>query len=77
MDKLHEILKVLQVLQVLRYWHLVDLGIINNRMTLKRWIDRGHFPGPIRLGPNSIAWRASDVKEWLDNRSSRTPVEVA
>ena len=64
-------------LKVLRYWHLVDLGITNNRMTLNRWIERGHFPAPIQLGPNSIAWRASEVQEWLDNRSSRTPLEAA
>ena len=62
---------------VFRYSDLVALGIFRNRMTLKRWIARGHFPTPIQLGPNTIAWRASDVKEWLDNRSSRTPLEAA
>ena len=44
-------------LKVLRFSELVKLGIINNRMTLRRWIESGHFPAPIRLGSNSIAWR--------------------
>lgn len=39
-------------------------------MTLYRWMARENdpFPQPIRLGENSIAWRASDVEAWLDRR---------
>jgi predicted DNA-binding transcriptional regulator AlpA len=29
----------------------------------------GEFPLPIRLGENTIAWRESDIAEWLEKRS--------
>ncbi|MDA2927997.1 AlpA family phage regulatory protein [Acidobacteria bacterium AH-259-G07] len=54
--------------KLLRYSDLVQQGIVNNRMTLKRWIEAGDFPSPVRLGINTIAWHATEVKEWLDAR---------
>lgn len=36
--------------------------------TLYRWIKDGHFPAPVKLGPNSVAWRASVVRDWIDSR---------
>ena len=42
------------------------LGI--SRGTLYRWMSTGNFPRPIRLGPASIAWRRSDIDEWLASR---------
>jgi predicted DNA-binding transcriptional regulator AlpA len=55
-----------------RYTDLVERKIITNRTTLRRWSDERKedpFPAPIRLGENSIAWRASDVEEWLRRRA--------
>ena len=31
-------------------------------------IAEGHFPKPVRLGPNSVAWVASEVEEWIRER---------
>jgi len=56
---------------LLRYRDLVAAGIISNRMTLKRWSDLSRtdpFPAPLKLGPNSIAWNARSVEEWLRRR---------
>ena len=66
-------------LQVLRFDDLLKLNLFRNRVTLRRWIDAGYFPAPIRLGPNSVGWRARDVQEWLDRRSAASqngPEEV-
>ena len=60
-------------LRVLRYSDLVALGIVNNRVTLSRWVRSGRFPRPLRLGPNSIAWRATEVAQWLDSRRLTSP----
>jgi predicted DNA-binding transcriptional regulator AlpA len=60
-------------LRCLRYAELVELGIIKNRMTLRRWILSGHFPQPVRLGGNSIAWLAADVRAWLESREKAYP----
>ena len=40
-----------------------------SRSTLWRWCRTGLFPAPIRLGPNSVGWRRTDVEAWLDSRS--------
>ena len=42
------------------------LGI--TRSTLNRWRERPGFPQPLRLGPAAIGFRASDLRDWLDNR---------
>ena len=35
----------------------------------------GKFPLPVRLGPNSVAWRASDIDEWIAALPLATPDE--
>lgn len=56
---------------LLRYRDLLAAGIIRNRTTLDRWIKAGQFPRPLRIGPNTNAWRASDVEQWLDEREQK------
>lgn len=36
------------------------------RSTLWSWIREGRFPKPIKLGPMTRAWRASDVAAWME-----------
>lgn len=36
--------------------------------TLARWVQSGHFPRPLRLGPNAVGWREADVRVWLEGR---------
>ena len=59
-----------QIIRLIRYPGLKDLEIVNNRTTLYRWIKDGRFPKPIRLGPNSVAWRWSAIEEWLAAREA-------
>ncbi len=33
--------------------------------TIYRWIQEGHFPSPVRLGPNSVGWSESALNEWV------------
>ena len=54
--------------KLLRYYDLAARGIISNRMTLARWIESEGFPPGIMLGPNTRAWRESEVEEWLASR---------
>ncbi|MBD1388427.1 AlpA family phage regulatory protein [Neiella sp. HB171785] len=39
------------------------LGV--SQPTLDRMRRKGEFPQPIRLSPKRVAWRQSDVDEWL------------
>jgi len=59
-------------LTLLRYPDLVDRQIVNNRMTLRRWMNRREDPFPrfIRLTSNgSVAWRLVEVEAWMERRA--------
>ena len=45
------------------------LGV--TKRTIQRWRHDGVLPPAIRLGPNAVGWRRSDIIEWLASR----PVE--
>lgn len=45
--------------------HITGLG----RNTIYRRIREGSFPKQIRIGPNSVAWRQSDITKWMSNLS--------
>ena len=45
---------------------LALLGV--SRPTLWAWRREGRFPEALRIGPNSIRWRESDIRAWLANR---------
>ena len=36
--------------------------------TLWRMVRRGEFPPPIRVSPGRVAWPASSVLDWIDER---------
>lgn len=38
------------------------------RSTIWHWIRLGQFPAPIRLGPNTSAWRESEIEAWIAAR---------
>lgn len=38
-----------------------------SRTTLHEWSRDGRFPKSIRLSPTMVAWRNSEVLEWLGN----------
>lgn len=41
-----------------------------SKATLWRMVRAGAFPEPVRLSPNIVAWRATDVDEWIGSRTS-------
>ncbi len=36
--------------------------------TMRSMVADGRFPAPIKLSPRVIAWRISDLREWLQAR---------
>ena len=46
------------------------------KTTLWRWVRDGHFPKPVRLGANCVAWRADDVNQWINSRPAFDDEEV-
>lgn len=43
-----------------------------SRSTLYDWMKRGDFPQPVKLGARIVAWRESDIIDWLESRETRT-----
>jgi prophage regulatory protein len=39
-----------------------------SRSTIYNCVDDGSFPAPVRLTARAIAWRESEVKQWMDER---------
>lgn len=42
---------------------LTDFAPVH-RVTWWRWIKAGIAPPPVKLGPNTVAWRESDLVRW-------------
>ena len=61
-----------QATTYLRFADLKERKIVSNRTTLRRWIQAGEFPAPVKLGENSIAWRVDEVLEWDRSRERVT-----
>jgi len=41
-----------------------------SRSSIYSFIAQDLFPKPVKLGMRAVAWRQSDVDEWISSRSS-------
>ncbi len=39
-----------------------------SRFAVYQAVKTGSFPAPYQIGPKRIAWRESEIMEWLDSR---------
>lgn len=39
-----------------------------SRATLFRWVRDGKFPAPVHLGEKVRAWKAQDIRDWMQGR---------
>lgn len=54
--------------ELMTYEGLIKAGLFNNRMTLKRAMDKYGFPRPYKLGERRVAWNREAVEAWLASR---------
>ncbi|KRG34824.1 MULTISPECIES: AlpA family transcriptional regulator [unclassified Psychrobacter] len=47
-----------------------------SRTTLHEWSRDGRFPKSIRLSPTIVAWKNSEVLDWLNNYTSNTSTNI-
>ena len=50
-------------IRYLRFKDLQTTGIVNNRVTLSRWIKQAGFPRGVLLGPNTRAWTEDEIEQ--------------
>lgn len=43
-------------------------GIDFSRHQLRRLVEAGKFPKPVRISDQRVAWRESDINEWIASR---------
>jgi len=53
-------------------WAGICADIGKSRAQLWRDVRAGLFPAPIETGPNSLAWRRSEIEAWKASRPRRT-----
>jgi predicted DNA-binding transcriptional regulator AlpA len=64
------------IMKLIRYPDLVEKGVVNSRMTLKRLIDVHGFPTGRLVTPNSRAWTEQEVDEWIAGRPTARKTEA-
>jgi prophage regulatory protein len=54
-----------------RVYRVKELASLINLhpITIWRWQATGRLPKPIKLGPHTTVWRASDIAAWLDQKA--------
>jgi prophage regulatory protein len=50
--------------------HQVEARTGLSRSTLYDWMKNNKFPKPVKLGERIVAWRESDIDNWLKSRIS-------
>ncbi len=61
---------------LLRFADLKARGIVRNRTTLSRWIEKIGFPPGVMIGMNTRTWTEEEIDAWLAERA-RAETEVA
>ena len=63
-------------LELLRFKDLRRLGVVSSWPQLRRMQECEKFPTGFLLGPNSRAWRVSEIEEWLAHRPTEPSEHV-
>jgi len=42
-----------------------------SRTSIWRWVNAGTFPKPLKLAEKTTAWRAEDVRDWINSQVSK------
>ena len=52
-----------------------DLGL--SESTVRRMVERGEFPPPLRLSQRSIGWPEETIEQWLKERAAAAAAGTA
>ncbi|EJG1875191.1 AlpA family transcriptional regulator [Vibrio parahaemolyticus] len=58
--------QLLNIDPVLRVPEVLALTGARSRQTIYNWMEKGTFPKPIKIGPNSIGWLKSECDAWKE-----------
>ena len=59
-------------IQLLRIRDVVKLTALSSS-TITRMRNAGQFPQPVKIGSRAVRWRLSDIKAWIESKTSTRP----
>jgi prophage regulatory protein len=48
----------------------VERMVCLSRSTIYQLVSEGRFPRPIKIGDKAVAWRLSDIEDWIASREA-------
>ena len=54
--------------RLMRRPEVLNITGLESNSTLYYLINKGTFPAPVKLSARSVAWRESEVIDWIDSR---------
>lgn len=46
----------------------VEAACSLSRSAIYAKLQRGDFPAPVRIGPQGVRWRSTDIQAWIESR---------
>jgi hypothetical protein len=62
---------------LLRFSDLKERGLVQNWVTLARWIEHQGFPPGKKLGPNIRVWTEEEIDAWFASRPTAKKKEAS
>ena len=50
--------------------HDVEAATSLSRSAIYAMMDEGKFPRPVRVGKRAVAWKKSEIEEWMATREA-------
>lgn len=69
---MHAVANIDRLLRLNEVLHTTGLG----KNTVYRRIREGTFPKQVRIGPNSVGWRQSDIAQWMSTLTASNDQSV-
>ncbi|WP_429141073.1 helix-turn-helix transcriptional regulator [Aeromonas veronii] len=56
-------------MKLIKLKYVIEMTTLS-KATIYRLMSKGAFPSAVHLGARAVAWRQSDVIEWIDSKVS-------
>jgi len=54
--------------RLMRKPEVLNISGIESHSTLYYLVNKGTFPAPVKISERAVAWRESEVLDWIDSR---------
>ncbi len=61
--------------RLMRKPEVLNISGIESNSTLYYLVNKGTFPAPVKISERAVAWRESEVLEWIESREKALQVE--